>query len=48
MTQAEKSNAAWRIVCLEDGRGNPSAMARVSGISRQTIYTMQRATPGNV
>jgi hypothetical protein len=42
MRQADKSNIAWRLVCLQDQALTGRGIAQAAGVSRQTVQTMRR------
>ncbi|WP_394374059.1 ParB N-terminal domain-containing protein [Nitratireductor aquimarinus] len=43
MRQEDKSNVAWRLVCLQDSALTGKGIARASGVSRRTVQTMRAA-----
>jgi hypothetical protein len=43
MRQEDKSNMAWRLVCLNDPDLTGKGIASAAGVSRQTVQTMRKA-----
>ncbi|WP_119306148.1 ParB/Srx family N-terminal domain-containing protein [Cohaesibacter haloalkalitolerans] len=43
MRQTDKSNIAWRLVCLDDNSLKAARIAEAASVSRRTIQTMRKA-----
>jgi hypothetical protein len=42
MRQEDKSNIAWRLVCLDDPSLTANGIGRAAGVSRRTVQTMRK------
>lgn len=42
LSQQDKSNTAWKLVCMADSSLSAVAIARAAGVSRQTVHLMKK------